>query len=285
MKNQRNDKQLFADLVSLEAWHDEFTQEHSTASLFANVVFGEAKMGGNSDADVTFRMKITRAEIVIVVSDFEPVSIDPREVERFLNKNKILRTETQERELSGAIGASGGLEIDGLTQAKINLSTNAEGEIKTRKKETIEKKEEINLFEITQSKDNDQNYRWIIEQLEKKELEGSPWDPNKTPLVTLMDTRNSTKHDLPPSIRLVVRCLREDIEISDLKVKNPEKVKGWKTGKKIQEIDKANLRAAEALIRNSLTEYGLDAGKLDEDFSEVVLGSVLATSLPRQPIK
>ena len=85
---------------------------------------------------------------------------------------------------------------------------------------------------------------------------------------------------LPLFIELAVRCLREDLVISDIKVKDPEKGTGRFFGKKMEEINPANIRAAETVIRNSLTKYGLEAGELSEDFSRIVLGSIPPQALP-----
>lgn len=283
MQNRNNQKQIFADLVSLEAWHDEFTEENSRTQLFANVVFGEATMGTKATDKVTFRLKINRAEVIVIINDTEPACIDPREVARFVNASRIKRTVTQELERSGTVVASAEVGINGIKGASLKASGSALGNITASEKETLEQNEEISLFEITQSRDSQQNYRWIIEQIANNPLMGAAWDPNESPLVTIMDRRKGNKTTLPPSIRVAVQCLRENLVISDLKIKNPEKVKGLKRLVKKDNINPINLRAAETVIRNSLTEYGLEAGKLDENFSRILLGSILAESLPTKP--
>jgi hypothetical protein len=77
-----NRRRAFADVVSIDAWHEPFDGEHGRADLHADIVFGTARVGGEAAAPVRFRLSVKRAEIVLVVPSSEPVSIDRGTVSR-----------------------------------------------------------------------------------------------------------------------------------------------------------------------------------------------------------
>jgi hypothetical protein len=62
--DQNNRKRAFAEVVTIEAWHRPFSAETSKADLHADVVFGTARVGGEADSPVRFRLRMKRADIV-----------------------------------------------------------------------------------------------------------------------------------------------------------------------------------------------------------------------------
>ena len=72
-RNSDNRKRALADLVTIDVWHDDFGKRR--VNLHADVVFGTARVGGESESQVRFRLSVKRAEVVVIVPDFEPVSI------------------------------------------------------------------------------------------------------------------------------------------------------------------------------------------------------------------
>jgi hypothetical protein len=75
-------KRAFADVVTIDAWHDAFNDQTSAADLHADVVFGTARVGGETDAPVRFRLSVKRAEVVVVIPEAEPVAVDRKSVSR-----------------------------------------------------------------------------------------------------------------------------------------------------------------------------------------------------------
>ena len=47
----------------------------STADLHADVVFGVARVGGEADSPVRFRLSIKRAGIIVLIPESEPVRL------------------------------------------------------------------------------------------------------------------------------------------------------------------------------------------------------------------
>ena len=82
--NSHNRKRIFTDLVSIEAWHKEFTDKRRKVDLHADVVFMTARVGGEKESKVRFRLSLKRAEFVIVIPESEPVDVDKFSISREL---------------------------------------------------------------------------------------------------------------------------------------------------------------------------------------------------------
>jgi hypothetical protein len=96
----------------------------------------------------------------------------------------------------------------------------------------------------------------------------------KSPLLKLVDQRTNREKGIAPSVRLEIRCLREDLKIEDIEIKNSglwEKLVN-------REGSKNRLKAAEAYIKNQLEEAGLEAGDLSDKFAKITLGEVIANN-------
>jgi hypothetical protein len=108
--NSENRKRAFADVVAIDAWHDNFSENVSTADLHADVVFGTARVGGESQSPVRFRLSVRRAEVIIVIPDSEPVSVDRTSVSRDAPELEGRLTQIIEKsaqtKLKGAVSAT-----------------------------------------------------------------------------------------------------------------------------------------------------------------------------------
>jgi hypothetical protein len=94
--NTDNRKRAFADVVTIDAWHNEFNDECKTADLHADVVFGTARLGGEAASQVRFRLSIKRAEIVVIVPELEPLSVAKTSVSRDAPEFQAKKTGTIE---------------------------------------------------------------------------------------------------------------------------------------------------------------------------------------------
>jgi hypothetical protein len=273
-KNSDNRRRAFADVVAIDAWHDSFGGDVSAVDLHADVVFGTARVGGEADSPVRFRLSVRRAEVIVVIPDSEPVSVDRRSVSRESTESQGKLTEIVEQSTEahatgglsasvGATGLSGGISADAGAQANISS---------TRK---LEISANVQFMVVTQSINADGHYRWIVEPRRSRILEGRPWDGVRVPRLKLIDKRKDRSKGIPPTVRVEVCCRREDLVIENLEVKDNsvwEKVKS--------RAGFANrMAAAESYIRDRLTEEGLDVQNIREIFGELTLGSIMAEPL------
>lgn len=79
-RNYDNRKRALADVVTIEPWHDDFGKPR--VNLHADVVFGTARLGGEAESPVRFRLSVKRAEVTVIVPESEPVSVDKLSVSR-----------------------------------------------------------------------------------------------------------------------------------------------------------------------------------------------------------
>jgi hypothetical protein len=94
------------------------------------------------------------------------------------------------------------------------------------------------------------------------------------PLLKLVDQRTNRRKGIAPSARLEIRCLREDLEIQDIEIKDSglwEKLVN-------RDGSKNRLKAVEAYIKNQLEKESLEAGDLSDKFAKITLAEVIATN-------
>lgn len=272
--NSDNRRRAFADVVTIDAWHDDFSEEISKADLYADVVFGTARVGGDPEAPIRFRLSVKRAEVVVVIPELEPVSVDQKSVSRDAPELEGRLTEVVEQAIhataKGAVAA--GASSTGLT-ASASAEVAAQGEVSASKK--LELSAPIQLILVTQSKTDDGQYRWMLEPGTSSILKGRPWDAVKRPRLKLVDRRKDRTKGIPPTVRVEVRCRREDLVIEDLEIKD-EKL--WITVKNNIGFNN-RMAAAESYIRDRLAEEGLEVKNIHDVFGHLTLGSTTAQSV------
>ncbi|WP_338828819.1 hypothetical protein [Bradyrhizobium sp. 27S5] len=272
-KNFDNRTRAFADVVTIDAWHQAFDEQTSSADLHADVVFGTARVGGELDSPIRFRLSVKRAEIVVVIPEAEPVAVDRRSVSRDAPDLQGKMTEIIERSAQANVKGSGAATISSTVMAgSLSLEGSAGASITANKR--IEVSENIQFMLVTQSKTADGHYRWSVEPQRTKVLHGRPWDGTKEPRLGLIDKRKDRSKGIPPAVRVEVRCRREDLLIEDLVMKD-ENLWG-----KVQ--SRAGFRnrmaAAESYIRDRLSQEGLEVRNIQDVFGQLTLANVTADS-------
>jgi hypothetical protein len=272
-QNFDNRRRAFADVVSIDAWHEPFESGDGVVDLHADIVFGTARVGGEIDSPIRFRLSVKRADVLVIIPPSEPVKIDRRSVIRGAPEVHGHLTETLEQtaeahakgQISGSVDAKG---IAGGASAVVGASTNISSSKKLEISATVE------FMKVTQSKTADDQYRWTIEARRTRTLEGRPWDGVKEPRLKLIDQRKDRTKGIPPTVRVEVRCRREDLIIEDLEVKDET---AWQALKGRAGFTN-RLAAAESYIRDRLSEEGFEVGNIGDIFSQLTLGSATAES-------
>lgn len=271
--NLDNRKRSFADVVSIDAWHDDFDETRSTVDLHADVVFGTARVGGESDSPVRFRLSIKRAEIVVVIPDLEPIGIDRKSVAR--DSPIIHGQQVEILEEKAQASAKGNVSL-GASRAGLTASMSAEASADASVQGTrrLEISSAIELMIITQSQTDEGHYRWLVEPSVGGVLQGRPWNAADQPRLKIIDRRKNRSKGLPPIVRVEVRCRREDLIIDDLQVKDASV---WENATSRLGF-KNRIAAAESYIRDRLSKEGLEVGNIGDPFGRLTLGSVTAQS-------
>jgi hypothetical protein len=272
--NSDNRKRAFADVVTIDAWHDNFSEGVSAVDLHADVVFGTARVGGETQSPVRFRLSIKRAEVVVIIPESEPVSVDKRSVSRDAPELQGHLTEVVEKISRASVKGvlSGSLSSTGIAAS---AATEAEAEAGLSASNKFEVSATVKFMLVTQSKTGDGQYRWLVESRMKEILEGRPWDATKEPRLKLIDRRKDRARGIPPTVRVEVRCRREDLRIEDLEIKDEGL---WEAAKRRAGF-KNKMAAAESYIRDHLSQEGLEVRNVEDIFGTVTLGSATAESI------
>ena len=220
-----------------------------------------------------FRLSARRAEVVVIIPETEPLSVDRKSVSRDApelhgNVTEIIE-QTQQANIGGHFSASASTRgIAGSVEAK------AGGQANVSSSKKLEVSGKIQFMSVTQSKTADGQYRWLIEPRTKEILEGRPWNAAQQPRLRLIDRRRDRTKGIPPTVRVEVRCRREDLVIKDLEIKDESL---WETAKRRAGF-KNKVAAAESYIRDHLSREGLEVKNIEDIFGTVTLGSVTAKS-------
>jgi hypothetical protein len=266
--NSDNRRRLFADLVNIDAWHEPFGSV-ARVDLHADIVFGMARLGGDAASPVRFRLRAKRAEVLVIIPDTEPLTVDRASVSRDTHNIHVTDEKTIKRgkSVKGKAGAKASLSK--LT-ASVDVGVSGEAEVSSERKTKIT--HETGQMKVMQSKTAEGYYRWIIEPADGSHLLGRPWEASEAPRLKLIDRRANKSNQIPPCVRVEVRCKREDLSIEDVVVKDETL---WRA---IQgRLGHQNrMVAAESYIRTKLVEEGLEVRNFDDLFGDITLGSVIA---------
>jgi hypothetical protein len=272
-QNFDNRTRAFADVVTIDAWHKAFDGGTKEVDLHADIVFGIGRVGGEVDSPVRFRLSVKRAELVVVIPSTEPLSVNREKVSR--DSPEAIGTMTHVFEDTSRKGIGANISAS-ATGSKPKFSAGVTGMIATNSavNRKLEVTSAVRLFTVTQSKSEDGFYRWTIETQARDALEGRPWDSSE-PRLTLIDNRRDRMRGLEPTVRIEVRCRREDLVIEDIELKD-EKL--WDTVKSSVGF-RNKLAAAESYIRSQLVAMGLEVKNIEDKFGHLTIASVTAASL------
>lgn len=273
-RNSDNRRRAFADVVTIDAWHDTFDGDHSVVDLHTDVVFGTARVGGEPEAPVRFRLSIKQAEVVVVIPESEPVAVDTKSVSREMPEQegrltKVIEHTAQARAKGNITGSISPTALSASASAESGI----EGSLSATKK--LEVSATIQFMIVTSSKTAEGHYRWLVKPGTTETLQGRPWDAIKQPRLTLIDRRKDRSRGIPPTVRVEVRCRREDLLIDDLEIKD-EGI--WESAKRRMGFQN-RLAAAVSYIRDHLSAEGLEVKNIEDIFGQVTLGSTTAESV------
>lgn len=272
--NTRNQIRNLAEVVSLEAWHEAFGPDRREADIHVNVAFATGRIGGKPADKVRFRLTLKQAEIVIVIPPGEPAKVETRSVRRDARVRGGTATETHETDRSGKVAAGAVLKA-GATGIDAGLELGAQASASLSKKTVVAITETLRDLSVVHGLEEDGSHRWTITPSIGSELVGQPWRSEDEPRLKVIDTRQDRGRGLAPSIRVEVRCRREDLIISEIVLK--DEVKGGLLSKKPQYRNRQV--AAEAFLRNRLFEEGLlqgGEGDLTDPFARMTLAVIQA---------
>jgi hypothetical protein len=269
-RNSDNRKRAFADAVTIDAWHNNFSESLASVDLHVDVVFGTARVGGEVKSPVRFRLSVRRAQIVVIIPESEPLTVDRALVARDDSGMQGHLTEVVDQTRTNAKATV----VGAIANMGFIASTTAQGALQASivANKPLEVSSAAQMMMITQSKTAENHYRWLVAPRTTGFLEGRPWDATTQPRLRLVDKRADRSRGIPPTVLVEVRCLREDLVIDELTIKDENL---WEATKRRAGF-KNRMAAAESYIRDRLWEEGLEVQNISDIFGQLTLGRVIA---------
>jgi hypothetical protein len=232
-----------------------------------------ARIGGEEESNVRFRLKVKRAEVVVIIPEMEPVGIDKLSVSQGTPQiHAQLNSTHKQKTHAKANAAFSGTLSPKKADAQLTLGLAGGGSVSSER--TVEVAGEIPIMTVMLSRTPEGYYRWAIEPTTANYLDGRPWDRTQAPRMKLIDQRKHGLKDLPPAVSVEVRCRREDLIIDDITLKNKSR---WEALTRRPGF-KNKMAAAESYIRDRLAQEGLAVSNFPDIFGELALASVMAES-------
>lgn len=255
-----NQRRLFSETISLDAWRSPFDGKRGEADLHIDVVFSDRGRVGGSNSPVRFRLSLRRAEVHVIRDSGGVIAINRKSILR-PRPNSIKEHIVTERKTHISGAGDAGLS---LRSAQLALKGKASSDLNvTRESEHTE-----DIFKVDFIPWNTENgYAFIIRaRPQVGRLEGQPWSP-EIPVMKIRDSNRTRKRGEPPEVRIEIRCLREDLIIEDVEF-TASSFPAWVSLPRKKQI------AVEQYIKDELARHGLGAGDLSEPFSTIILGDV-----------
>jgi len=273
MSSQQNRIRKLDGLFSIDAWHAAFDKDTAIVDFFIDVTFETGRFGGEEESEILFTACLRRATLIVVLPEDGTYMVEPSSVIRTLpEKTQVSRNKTTSKSMS----------TGGMLNISKNASASAEASAKagsTAEESRISSTEE---FPITEQHGKDgENYCWTLSSSEVRTvLDGPAWD-SSIPRLKIRDCNDAGQrqrvadNQMTEPSTVLVRCLREDLVIDNIRYKDPVKNTMWA---KINPVDRQlKMATAEAIIKNQLLDSGLEPPKISEQnaYAEILLAEVL----------
>jgi len=255
-----------AGVVSVEAWYDRFSEENVESDFYCHIKFQDGVFGASPETPVTFKIRLRNASISIVPE--EPIKIPRQSVRRDRIEVEARRTIETTNDSSRSLEAEGNLELSSKKVSGAGKAA-AKGQLAAGRSESSSRSIVSHSGMTIEHSTDDQGFnKWSFAPVQGPHLLGQAFNQTEA-LLKLRHQGDPTK--IPPVVKVQVNCLREDIDILELKVKDENK-KFLSRG--MGEHQK--LKLAEEMIKSALLEGGLSfEGDLD-GVSVVQVADVIA---------
>ncbi len=264
-----NSSRALRQVVSLDGWIAAFDTE-DTATVHADVVFREGRFGAEDDDKVRFRLSLRRAEIVLIAPEAEPLRVIRASVERSPAREGQTRQVTHQMSAEAHGKANLSLSKALTPGAELSMGAEAHRSLTTRQEltETVAGHVEQHFTTL------EGHPAWEVRAIGCERLDGSPWDAANKPRLRVKRLSERNADGDKPTMRFEMRCRREDIEITELELKDPEK-QGWFNKRLNRDV---NLAAAEQVIKEELLSAGfLQVADLSEKHANLVIADVIVS--------
>ncbi len=259
MDDRNSSERIFKDLVGVSSRYEKNPAMDKGHNLLVCVSFHEAVFGKKSDDKVSFKLKIFAAELMVMVND-PLLQIDLKSILKSNPSDNREIEETSGQSSQKSFNAGGKLRINPELSAKAGSTEN----LGTRQTERYK----AGPIDYRYHPIDDKQHLWVLAPYpNKKHLQGNVWNGDKE-LLTVIDNRNDPD-TISPSIKIIIECKREDLDIIDL-----EYLKPWSLHIKEKEYIAMEM-IKDALIEYKLVESGLSVKEISHRYFPIKLADIL----------
>lgn len=240
-----------------------------------DVAFEDDRLGGGDNEPVRFRVGLKRCEIVVILPRGETkLKVDQRTVRSGQSPANV----TIERK-TGAVSELKGKGELGVGPSGATGSANMAASAERTRSVTATTNDVVPVLLGTRSRTKENDQSWRVSRTDGAEiLQGMLWNANEDgAMFELIDGRAEEVRDreyqtgLHATATVEVRCKREDLEVTDIMLTDPEEKKLMRS---LINRNKA-MKVAEAFIKQQLRDEGLRVGNIHEGFSDLVVSDLL----------
>jgi hypothetical protein len=250
-----NKKRLLAQVLSIDAWHEPMKFDGRTFSVHVELSFKNGRIGGD---DPRFPFTFKRALLTIQLE--KPLSIDRKSVARHIPSNQAELTQIiaardeikSSREFGGKVSPAA---------LAFSISGKAENTDASSREKQMKVVQEVPRIVAIPHPLGSQEYAWELRPGQSPVAE-----PRLSAKIT-----SGGKPKIEPVLKALVTCKLEDIEISDLVLKDTSPVGILKE----MAFHRVNMVAAIQHLKFSLREMELEAGDFGDKFSAVTIADMI----------
>lgn len=272
VSNLHNRLRQLKGLVTIDAWHTR-RQGSAVVDLHAYVFFREARLGGQAEDDIAFKMVLRQAEIRVSQTEPPSFDIDPAEVWRGDEDptGRILWRQSKGSETATGVEASAELSATPRMGGKGEMKRAARHDESVE----IETNQPLTGINVSYSGVDRRHPVWTLrptgfrtsKNFSEPVLEGQPWSAKQQRLLQLTSIQGRPDQS---DVIIKIACRREDLHFYDIHVRD-------RAGELVPVLDEAPQRVAiEEFLKNCLIREGLPAGDLHSMFAIIILGDVVS---------
>jgi hypothetical protein len=265
-----NTQRSLKGVVSVDGWIAKFDKNNS-ATVHVDIVFRQGHFGADDKEKIRFRVCLSRAEVILRIADGEPLHMVKQSIARTPLPDAGTRETVRRTSRKASASAKASASLVNVPAVSVAADLAASGQVDI----TDKAKQKLSRYLSQHFQTTEGHPAWeITHSDEGSHLEGAPWDARtEHRLKVRRDTERNADGD-KPSIKVEVRCLREDIVIEDLSAKDDGTQRGWLS----RPNSDVNLAAAEQVIKDELFKAGfMRVGNLHEKYTVVLIADAILT--------
>ncbi len=263
-----NQVKVLSEVLAIDAWHKPFRTDGQSASLHVELSFHQGRIGGDKpDIPFTFRIGLKKAVLSVILE--KPLQIDRATVARTVPVNTLEHTRLIQlkNQASRNTTFAGKLNLESL---KAEAGVSADSRSSKETDDQLRFVSHIPNVIATPKPRGSNEFAWELLPGQTATLDGEPWNPVEEPRLSVKSLLQIPR--LIPSIKVILSCKFEDIEIDNIELKDS----GIISIAKEAFFNRANEAAAIQQLKLALRDAELEFGSIDDKFSDIVIADIIA---------